>query len=63
MNERIQELIQKAGFPEWSNKTIGFELETFAKLIIEECCDICYDVGESTTNRCAWEIEKRFGVK
>jgi hypothetical protein len=34
MNERIKELVLEAGFPEWSEKTIGFELEKFAKLII-----------------------------
>ena len=62
MNNRIQELILKAGFPEWSNKTIGFELETFAKMIIEECCDICYDHGDHEANKCAWKIEKHFGV-
>ena len=30
MNDRIKELAKKAGFPEWTDKTIGFELEQFA---------------------------------
>ena len=39
MNERIKELSKQAGFPEWSNKTIGFELEQFAELIVKECIE------------------------
>ena len=39
MNERIKELAEKAGFPEWSNQTIGFELEKFAELIVKECIE------------------------
>jgi hypothetical protein len=62
MNERIKEIMLKAGFPEWSNQTIGFELETFARLIVEECCDIIYENEYSTPNRCAWKIESHFGV-
>jgi hypothetical protein len=41
MNERIKELAVKSGFPEWSNDTIGFELEQFAELIIDQCCKAC----------------------
>ena len=37
MNEQIKELSIKAGFPEWSNHAIEFELEQFAELIILEC--------------------------
>jgi hypothetical protein len=40
MNEKlIKELILKAGFPEWTDKTIGFELETLAELIVKECIE------------------------
>ena len=39
MNERIKELSIKAGFPEWSNHAIEFELEKFAELIVNECID------------------------
>ena len=40
MNERIKELSIKAGFPEWSNHAIEFELEQFAELIVRECATI-----------------------
>jgi hypothetical protein len=40
MNERIKELSIKAGFPEWSNHAIEFELEQFAELIVQECISI-----------------------
>lgn len=36
MDERIKALAKQAGFPEWSEKTIGFELEKFAELIVAE---------------------------
>jgi hypothetical protein len=39
MNEHIKEIMLKAGFPEWSNQTIGFELEKFAELIVKECIE------------------------
>ena len=39
MNKRIEKLAEQAGFPEWSQKTIGFELEKFAELIIAECAE------------------------
>lgn len=37
MNERIKELAIRAGFPEWSHRTVGIELEDFAELIVREC--------------------------
>ena len=36
MNERIKELTVKAGFPEWSNHAIEFELDQFAELMSAE---------------------------
>jgi hypothetical protein len=36
MNERIKELTVKAGFPEWSNHAIEFELDQFAGLMTAE---------------------------
>jgi hypothetical protein len=36
MNERIKELTVKAGFPEWSNHAIEFELDQFAELMTAE---------------------------
>jgi hypothetical protein len=37
MNERIKQFAEEAGFPEWSNHAIEFELEQFAELIVREC--------------------------
>ena len=45
MNERIKQLSIQAGFPEWSNHAIEFELEQFAELIIRE---YSYDVMDLT---------------
>jgi hypothetical protein len=36
MNDRIKELTVKAGFPEWSNHAIEFELDQFAGLMTAE---------------------------
>jgi hypothetical protein len=55
MNERTQELIQKAGFPEWSNKTIGFELEQFAELIIKECIEKITNYNLIPGHSAKWE--------
>jgi len=37
MNERIKQIANDAGFPEWCHRTVGFELEQFAELIVKEC--------------------------
>ena len=36
MNDRLKELTVKAGFPEWSNHAIEFELDQFAELMTAE---------------------------
>ena len=36
MNKRIKQLANEAGFPEWSNHAIEFELEQFAELMTNE---------------------------
>ena len=36
MNERLKELTVKAGFPDWSNHAIEFELDQFAGLMTAE---------------------------
>jgi hypothetical protein len=36
--------------------------EKFAELIIEDCTDICYEQADNEANKCAWKIEKWFGV-
>ena len=70
MNERIKELAVKSGFPEWSNNTIGFELEQFAELIIQECIDIVLDSDPSPKmsvrepyGSIMENIKEHFGVK
>ena len=64
MNERIKELAEQAGFPEWSQKTIGFELEKFAELIVRECAEVCSESG--TRYDGLWyadQIKEHFGVE
>ena len=46
MNQRIKELSIQAGFPEWSNHAIEFELEQFAELLIKECISIVEEQKE-----------------
>ncbi len=47
----------------------GKELERFAKLIIKDCVDICYEIDKDYAGEdvlatwCADEIRKRFGVE
>jgi hypothetical protein len=36
MNDRLKELTVKAGFPDWSNHAIEFELNQFAELMSAE---------------------------
>ena len=60
MNERIKELSIKAGFPEWSNHAIEFELEQFAELIVRECAWIA-DTAEPYQTRDL--ILEHFGVE
>ena len=79
MNERIKELAVKSGFPEWSNDTIGFELEQFAELIIKECIEKIttydlipghsakwediYDIHTRLLQDLGEELKEHFGVK
>ena len=69
MNERIKELILEAGFPKFDEMYVvsdGKELERFAKLIVKECIDICYEIDKDYAGKdvlatwCADEIRKRF---
>ena len=62
MNERIKELSIKAGFPEWSNHAIEFELEKFAELIAWDCMLICEDVMKKDNSAlgCWSEIKRKF---
>jgi hypothetical protein len=61
MNERIQELADKIWAEEyWDNpntdKLLPAQLNKFAKLIIEECCDVVRYID-------AVDIKKHFGVE
>ena len=69
MNERIKELSIKAGFPEWSNHAIEFELEKFAELIVRECADVCINKYAKSDNMSRQsginfgkDIKQHFGV-
>lgn len=71
MNERIKELILKAGFPKFAEMyvvTDGKELEKFAELIVRECCSIVRDevqyIGDfDKADLVVNEVKKRFGVE
>jgi hypothetical protein len=60
MNEQIKQFAVKAGFPEWSHKTVGFELEQFAELIVFECIKIAVFKGDSATGKA---IKQHFEVE
>ena len=68
MNERIKQLSIEAGFPEWSNHAIEFELEKFAELIVQECVDVLNKryMGDQNredmeVRRCIDDVKKHFG--
>ena len=74
MNERIKELSIRAGFPEWSNHAIEFELEQFAELIVKECIEQCSKALVEHTGQpsvthnyavglCQDNIKEHFGVE
>ncbi len=51
MNDRIETLAKAAGYDSITKdymKALGFNLETFAELIIQECADIC--INENVSN-------------
>lgn len=65
MNERIRELSIEAGFPEWSNHAVEFELEKFAELIVRECAGIVADAVDHREPASTYrdKIKQHFGVK
>jgi|LakMenEpi03Aug12_release.lakeMendotaPanAssembly.Ray.scaffolds.fasta_scaffold616250_4 hypothetical protein len=75
MNEKIKELFEQAYGGEWPTDITNIapsELERFAKLIVNECVQICRDniMCEETdldyndaVIDCAVMIERHFGVK
>jgi len=67
MNERIRELWIKAARedsdPDNWDTQVQF-IEQFAKLIIQECADVCQSFGESGDGyTCSYEILEHFGVE
>jgi len=73
MNERIKELILKAGFPKFDKMYVvsdGEELEKFAELLLADFIDAlhesCFHSSETTENSLNIIIDgakKHFGVK
>ena len=63
MNERIQELAEQANLKldELSDDTF-IPLEKFAELIVQECLNICEDMGDNGMDGhyCADKISKTF---
>lgn len=67
--ELIVKLADECGFYVEGNKIfaenydhINSNLEKFAQLIVDECCDIIHEDGYATLNQCAYKIEKHFGA-
>jgi len=66
MNERIEELVKQATFDikdvygHWINSEL--DKEKFAELIIQECLNICEDMGDNGKDGhyCADKITKTF---
>ena len=71
MNERIKELILKAGFPKFDEMYVvsdGEELEQFAELIVKECMDqvrdeIQYITDYDKADQVVDVVKKHFGVE
>jgi hypothetical protein len=61
MNKQIEKLIDDAKLTAVC-EMFENELVEFAKLIIKECTDICYENEYMTPNQCAWKIQSNFGV-
>ena len=74
MNERIRGLAEQAGFVMWGDESwnpgdvvdwsssYDNELKKFAELIIQECLNICEDMGDNGKDGhyCADKIAKTF---
>jgi len=75
MNERIIELIDKATTIEehgWGASYENFDKEKFAQLIVQECTQVCINMGNEyeiksagqyQAEMFAFAIKKHFGVK
>ena len=66
MNERIRELYSQAGLT--MNNPLAYEqwyldsLEKFAKLIVQECCDVLYD-NELGGYQVNYVLKEHFGAE
>ena len=62
MNERIEQFAKQAGVIASSENDIAPPLEKFAELIIQECLNICEDMGDNGKDGhyCADKITKTF---
>ena len=63
MNERIKELAEQAGYSkEFLAIGLPNNMEKFAELIIQECLNICEDMGDNGKDGhyCADKITKTF---
>jgi uncharacterized protein YutE (UPF0331/DUF86 family) len=70
MNERVVELIKQSGTDVSGKWMSMYQVEKFAKLIVQECVDICQDTdGEEDAMAlcgrldCAVEIREHFGIE
>jgi hypothetical protein len=64
MNERIKQLAIKAG-DDWEHtvKEDREFLEKFAKLVVQECCDIFVELRTRPADLAVKDVKKHFGVE
>ncbi len=67
MNERIETLAKAAGYDSITKdymKALGFNLETFAELIIRECQDnLAWHGHDESVSQLEWFKVNKLGVK
>jgi hypothetical protein len=66
MNDRIETLAKAAGYDSITKdymKALGFNLETFAELIVRECAKIADSADESACEWIGGNILTHFGVE
>ena len=65
MNERIKQLANEAGLLVYNPNGVPTKLEKFAKLIIDECCDLFEGVytDQQRPERIDRRIKQHFGVE
>jgi len=63
MNERIKQLAEQAGYSkDYLEIGLPSNMEKFAELIVQECLNICEDMGDNGKDGhyCADKITKKF---